>query len=107
MLSYVYYGTDDLERATRFYDATLAPLGMQRCVTGDPDRDRIAAGWGIYQDGGAHELGFWIAKAFNQQPATTGNGSMVAFRASMRPMCAIRMAISLPLSAAASGSGSD
>jgi len=81
MLSYVYFGTNDLGRATRFYDAVLAPLGMPRCVTGDPDWDRVAAGWGIYEDGGARELGFWIGTPFNQQPATAGNGSMVAFSA--------------------------
>jgi hypothetical protein len=55
---------------------------MQRCITGDPEWDRVAAGWGIYEDGGARELAFWVGKPFNQQPATTGNGSMVAFRAS-------------------------
>jgi catechol 2,3-dioxygenase-like lactoylglutathione lyase family enzyme len=81
MLSYVYCGTNDLERATAFYDATLAPLGMRRCVTGDADWDHISAGWGIYEDDGAYELAFWIGKPFNQQPATTGNGSMVAFSA--------------------------
>jgi catechol 2,3-dioxygenase-like lactoylglutathione lyase family enzyme len=81
MLSYVYFGTNNLERATRFYDATLAPLGMPRCVTGDPAWDLIAAGWGIYEDGGARERGFWIGTPFNQQPATIGNGSMVAFSA--------------------------
>jgi catechol 2,3-dioxygenase-like lactoylglutathione lyase family enzyme len=81
MLSYVYFGTNDLERATRFYDATLAPLGMPRCITGDPEWDRISAGWGIYEADGARELGFWIGKPFDQQPATTGNGSMVAFSA--------------------------
>jgi catechol 2,3-dioxygenase-like lactoylglutathione lyase family enzyme len=81
MLTYVYYGTNDLERAAKFYDATLAPLGMQRCVTGDPDWDRISAGWGTYEEGGARELAFWIGKPFNQQPATTGNGGMVAFSA--------------------------
>ena len=32
MLTYVYFGTNDLARAIRFYDATLTPLGMQRCV---------------------------------------------------------------------------
>jgi catechol 2,3-dioxygenase-like lactoylglutathione lyase family enzyme len=84
MLSYVYYGTNDLERAIRFYDAALAALEMRRCITGDPDWDRIAAGWGVYQDGGARELAFWIGKPFDQQPATTGNGSMVAFRARWR-----------------------
>jgi catechol 2,3-dioxygenase-like lactoylglutathione lyase family enzyme len=81
MISYIYYGTNDLERAIRFYDAALTPLEMRRCITGDPDWDRISAGWGTYEDGGVRELAFWIGKPFNQQPATTGNGSMVAFRA--------------------------
>ena len=81
MLTYVYFGTNDLDRAARFYDATLAPLGMSRCVTGDPDWDSTSAGWGLYEDDGARELAFWIGKPFNQQAATTGNGAMVAFRA--------------------------
>jgi catechol 2,3-dioxygenase-like lactoylglutathione lyase family enzyme len=81
MLTYVYFGTDDLERATRFYDATLAPLGMPRCVTGDPEWDRISSGWGTYEENGARELAFWVGKPFDQQRATAGNGSMVAFSA--------------------------
>ena len=81
MLSYVYFGTNDLARATRFYDAALAPLAMPRCVTGDPEWDRVAAGWGLYEDGGLRELGFWIGKPFNQRTASSGNGSMVAFSA--------------------------
>jgi catechol 2,3-dioxygenase-like lactoylglutathione lyase family enzyme len=81
MLSYVYFGTNNLQRAVAFYDATLAPLGMERCVTGDPEWDRIAAGWGIYENDGVHELALWIGRPFNQQPASAGNGNMVAFRA--------------------------
>jgi catechol 2,3-dioxygenase-like lactoylglutathione lyase family enzyme len=81
MLTYVYFGTNNLERATKFYDATLAPLGMQRCVTGDSTWDGTSAGWGTYEQDGLRELAFWIGKPFDQQPATTGNGSMVAFRA--------------------------
>jgi catechol 2,3-dioxygenase-like lactoylglutathione lyase family enzyme len=81
MLSYVYFGTNDLERATRFYDAVLTPLDMPRCITNDAEWDRVASGWGIYEDGGARELGFWVGKPFNEQPATAGNGSMVAFSA--------------------------
>jgi len=81
MLSYVYFGTNDLDAAIAFYDAALAPLGMPRCVTGDLEWNRIAAGWGIYADDGARELGFWIGKPFDQRPATVGNGSMVAFSA--------------------------
>lgn len=81
MLTYVYLGTNDLARATRFYDAILAPLGMQRCITGDPDWDRISAGWGIYEEDGVRELALWVGKPFDQQPATAGNGTMVAFTA--------------------------
>jgi catechol 2,3-dioxygenase-like lactoylglutathione lyase family enzyme len=81
MLSYVYFGTNDLERAVRFYTAALGPLGMSRCITGDPEWDRTSAGWGLYEDSGARELAFWIGKPFNQQPASVGNGSMVAFSA--------------------------
>lgn len=81
MLSYVYFGTNDLDRAIAFYNASLAPLGMTRCVTHDPAWDRVSAGWGLYEDGGMRELAFWIGLPFDQQPATIGNGSMVAFRA--------------------------
>ncbi len=81
MLTYVYLGTNDLERAALFYDAILAPLGMQRCITGDADWDRISAGWGTYENDGARELALWVGEPFNQQPATAGNGTMVAFSA--------------------------
>jgi catechol 2,3-dioxygenase-like lactoylglutathione lyase family enzyme len=81
MLTYVYFGTNDLERAIAFYDAVLAPLGMQRCITGDPNWDRTSAGWGTYEEDGLRELGFWIGKPFDQRPATVGNGCMAAFRA--------------------------
>src|SRR5262249_43905416 len=81
MLTYVYFGTNDLKRAIAFYDAALSALGLARCVTGDPEWDKVSAGWGIYEDGGARELAFWIGEPFNQQPATAGNGTMVAFKA--------------------------
>lgn len=84
MLSYVYFGTKDLAKASAFYDAVLEPLGMQRCITNDPAWDRISAGWGIYEDGGARELAFWIGTPFDGRPATAGNGCMVAFSAHTR-----------------------
>ena len=65
MISYAYLGTNNLTRATRFYDATLAPLEMPRCIAGDPEWDRISAGWGLYEDGGAQELAFWIGTPFD------------------------------------------
>jgi catechol 2,3-dioxygenase-like lactoylglutathione lyase family enzyme len=81
MLTYVYFGTNNLEKAIAFYSAALAPLGMKRCVTNDPQWDQVAAGWGIYENNGAHELAFWIGTPFDQKPASVGNGSMVAFSA--------------------------
>ncbi len=84
MFTYVYLGTNDLERATRFYDAAMASLGLRRCVTNDPEWDRISAGWGTYEDGGVRELALWVGKPFDQRAA----------RISMRRMCAIRMATS-------------
>ena|ERR1700753_2773041 len=84
MLSYVYFGTNDLAKAIAFYNTILTPLGMTRCMTGDADWDRVAAGWGLYEDGGARELAFWIGTPFNQHAATVGNGSMVAFSAATR-----------------------
>lgn len=79
MLTYVYFGTQDLERAIRFYDATLGSLGMQRCITGDAEWDRVSAGWGIYEEGDLREFAFWIGIPFNKEPATAGNGSMSRF----------------------------
>jgi catechol 2,3-dioxygenase-like lactoylglutathione lyase family enzyme len=81
MLTYMYFGTNDLGKAIVFYEATLSVLGMKRCMTGDQEWDRVAAGWGTYEDGGASELAFWIGIPFDGQPATVGNGSMIAFRA--------------------------
>jgi hypothetical protein len=81
MLTYIYFGTNNLEKAIAFYNAVLRPLGMERCITNDPQWDRIAAGWGIYENGGARELAFWIGTPFDQRPASVGNGSMVAFSA--------------------------
>lgn len=81
MLTYMYFGTNDLERAIAFYNAALGALGMHRIVTNDPAWDRVAAGWGLYEDDGKRELAFWIGKPFDDQPATVGNGSMAAFLA--------------------------
>jgi catechol 2,3-dioxygenase-like lactoylglutathione lyase family enzyme len=81
MLTYMYFGTNDLERAIEFYNATLGALSMRRVVTNDPAWDRVAAGWGLYEDDGQRELAFWIGKPFDGEPATVGNGSMAAFRA--------------------------
>lgn len=81
MFTYVCLGSTDLPRAARFYDATMATLGLHRCDTSDePDWDGWI-GWGIYQDHGAKEIALWLCEPFDGRPATVGNGTMVALRA--------------------------
>jgi catechol 2,3-dioxygenase-like lactoylglutathione lyase family enzyme len=79
MFTYVSLGASDLERAARFYDATLATLGLRRCVTESELDDWI--GWGTYEDDGRRQSALWLCKPFNEQPASAGNGTMVALLA--------------------------
>lgn len=81
MFTYICLGTNDLPRACRFYDAVLGTLGLRRCDTSqEPDWDGWA-GWGTYEQGGLVETALWLCEPFNGQPATHGNGTMVALHA--------------------------
>ena len=81
MFTYVCLGTNDLERAARFYDATLGALGHQRCdVAGEPSWEGWV-GWGRYERRGAVELALWVCPPFDGRPATAGNGTMIALSA--------------------------
>ena len=68
MLSYVNLGTHDLDRAGRFYDAALAPLGYVRLKT-------VPREIGYGPKGGQARL--WILLPFDDRPASWGNGTMV------------------------------
>lgn len=76
MLLYLTLGTNDLPRATAFYDAALAPLGLVRRATRDDE-----AGYGT---DGADRIRLWLTRPFDGRPATRGNGSMVALAAPSR-----------------------
>lgn len=69
MIGYTTLGTNDLPRATAFYDALFGVLGIQRIM----DFGRGYA-WGTTMD----KPGFGVMKPFDGQPATVGNGVMVA-----------------------------
>lgn len=82
MFTYITLGTNDLERAIRFYDPVMQALGQQRCdTTGEPDQWQGWTGWGRYEQQGVIQLALWICKPFDGRPATAGNGAMVAFKA--------------------------
>lgn len=76
MIRYITLGTNDLDRAARFYDAVLAPLGVRRLKTLEGE-----IGYGT---DGADPVPFWVNRPFDGKPATVGNGSMPAFTAPSR-----------------------
>src|SRR4029077_20498008 len=81
MFTYVYLGPNDLARAPRFYDATMATLGLARCdISGEPNWDGVQ-GRGTYERHGATEPALWLDRPFNVAPASVGNGTMVALAA--------------------------
>jgi len=81
MFTYICLGTNDLERAIRFYDAALGALGLRRCGADDPDMAGTMAGWGTYENDGATEIALWVCRPFDGRAAIAGNGTMVALRA--------------------------
>lgn len=75
MIGYVTLGSNDLPRATAFYDALLAELGGKRFM----EFER-----GIIWSAGPQSPGIGLLKPFNGEPASAGNGVMVALAASSR-----------------------
>ena len=72
MIGYITLGTNDLDRAEKFYDALLAELGGKRVMANERMR--------FYGAGPGQPL-IAICKPHDQQPATAGNGTMVALNA--------------------------
>ena len=83
MFTYLMLGTNDLPRAVRFYDAVMATLGHARCAVDENDAENVV-GWGRYADDGRQELALWVGAPFDGNPATAGNGTMVALAAHTR-----------------------
>ena len=75
MIGYVTLGTNDLPRATAFYDALLAEVGATRLW----EFDRGIA-WGTAKD----KPSLAIMKPFDGNAATVGNGVMVALAVGSR-----------------------
>ncbi len=72
MIGYITLGTNDLERARAFFDALLAELGARQIMA----NERMII-WGGQP--GAPMLG--ICTPYDGQPASTGNGTMIALSA--------------------------
>jgi hypothetical protein len=70
MISYVMVGTNRFDQAVAFYDALMSDMGATRVYATEKN---VGWGWGLGTPM------FILTRPFNQQQATRGNGSMVAF----------------------------
>lgn len=68
MIGYVTLGTNDLDRAAKFYDALLAAIGAKRIM----DLGTFIV-WGKSGQGSLA-----VTLPYDKKPATVGNGVMVA-----------------------------
>ncbi len=75
MLGYVTIGANDLDRALKFYDPAMEALGFKRQFN--------EGGWAGYGPAGG-DADFMLCAPFNKQPATSGNGVMIALKAPSR-----------------------
>lgn len=75
MIGYVTLGTNDLNRAVRFYDAVLAELGGKRFM----ETEQFTAYTNVPDAGGLS-----VTLPYDGKAATVGNGTMVALQATSR-----------------------
>jgi catechol 2,3-dioxygenase-like lactoylglutathione lyase family enzyme len=74
VFSHVMVGTNDIQRAKRFYDAVLGVLGV-------PEAALSKAGTGHQRLFYRHEGGtFGVSEPINDQAATFANGGTIGFR---------------------------
>ncbi len=71
MIGYITLGTNNLQRAAEYYDALMSLLGAARFME---DENFIA--WSKSPD----SPGFAVTKPFNGEPASVGNGTMIALQ---------------------------
>lgn len=76
MLIYITIGTNDVARATPFYDAVMGALGYERRFSSDTEIGFAAPG--------DRDSTVYISTPYDERPATVGNGSMPALVAPSR-----------------------
>ncbi len=70
MIGYVTIGTADLDRAGAYYDALLATIGASRFM----EEENYFIAWSRKQE----ECALSVTLPFDKNPASVGNGTMVA-----------------------------
>ena len=70
MIGYATLGTNDIERSAAFYDALLAVIGAERFM----EEDGYFIAWATSPE----QPALSISVPFDKNPASIGNGSMIA-----------------------------
>jgi predicted lactoylglutathione lyase len=77
MIAYITLGTNNLEQAASFYDALLAEFGAKRYI-----ETNRGISWSVSPD----QTSLALMKPFDGEPATVGNGVMVALGVANREL---------------------
>ena len=72
MIGFVMVGTNNLDKATKFYDTLLDTIELQRVITNEKYT-------GYASKEKADEVEFYIANPANKDKATFGNGTQISF----------------------------
>ena len=72
MISFVMVGTNNLDKAIKFYDTLLNTIELQRVVTNEK-----YAGYASKEK--SDEVEFYVTKPVNKEKATFGNGTQISF----------------------------
>ncbi|MBI1339314.1 VOC family protein [bacterium] len=92
-VGYVCVGTNNFEKATAFYDALLGEMGGKRLMP-------TPMGVLYRMSNGAMVM---INRPYNGEPATVGNGGMLAFQADSKDQVAVIHARALALGGTCDG----
>lgn len=79
MIGYATLGTNDIGRARDFYDTLLAGIGAKRIMEFGDELGGFTM-WGTSWDA----PGLAVTAPYDKNPATAGNGNMVAFTVDQR-----------------------
>ena len=99
MIGYVTVGTNDVARASRFYDALFAPIGGKRVMQIE---ERFIL-WGIARG----QPAFGVVTPYDKEPMHRGNGNMTALRAGSRANVDTLHALALQLGGTDEGAPGD
>ena len=72
MIGFVMVGTNDLDKAIKFYDHLLQVIDLKRIVT-----NKKYAGYSSKKESG--DIEFYVTNPVNEEKATYGNGTQISF----------------------------